>query len=300
MNPALKVIDGLPDHVGAVNVTGDVIQSQIAASIRRGHPQAKQQAPNAQRVCLVGGGPSLAETEGELVDLLHAGAKLVTVNAAYHWCLERNLKPSAQIVLDARAGNARFVDPVVPSCHYLLASQCHAETWDRVEGRPNVWIWHAMNPDDSGERCIEQALLDAYYLKRWHGVSGGTTVMMRAIMLLRVLGYLRFDLFGCDSCFLGSQHHAYAQPENDRDKRLRVTISPNDRPDLEREFFCAPWHVKQAEDFLQMIRFNGEKFLLNVHGDGLLAYMLRPSAAGVTVTTHEETVEREAAYPVLV
>jgi hypothetical protein len=275
---------------GSVNVKTDMLCAQMASAMRRGHPQVNPQPPQAERVCLVGGGPSLPDTEGELVQLVHDGAKVVTVNGAYKWCLSRNIRPSAQIVLDARPINARFVDPVVPRCHYLLASQCHPDTWDRVDGREHVWIWHAISPADrDGVRCAEQELLDAYYLKRWQGIAGGTTVMMRALLLLRILGYLRIDLFGCDSCFMDGQHHAYSQPENDSDKRLQVMVTPTDRPEQARVFTVAPWMIQQADDFLATIRGNGKHFLLNVHGDGLLAYLLRMCAAGVAMTELAES-----------
>jgi hypothetical protein len=53
---------------------------------------------------------------------------------------------------------------------------------------------------------------------------------------------------------------------------------------------CAPWHAKQLECFLQSIRLNGHQFLLNVHGDGLLAFALS-SSAGVEWSTDAAAVE---------
>ncbi len=256
---------------GNVNTDQDTLLAHAAHSIRLGYPQVKLQAVQTDRVCLVGGGPSLAETEGELRDLYYQGAKLVTVNGAYQWCLERNYRPSAQIVLDARASNARFVDPLVPQCKYLLASQCHPDTWARVTGREHVWIYHC---SDGTEGPLKD-LLDAYYCRNWHPLPGGTTVVMRAISLLRMMGFVRMDLFGIDSCYQGTAHHAYPQPENDADRRYPFTVSPSWNRSYERTFWCAPWHIKQLEDFLQMIRVNGEHFLLNVHGDGLLAFAMK-------------------------
>jgi hypothetical protein len=130
-----------------------------------------------------------------------------------------------------------------------------------------------------GPENEHQALLDAFYGGRhWHGVVGGTTVASRAVILLRLLGFLRVDLFGVDSCVLGAAHHAYPQAENDGDDVRAFAVSPVDAPDVRRVFRCTPWHIKQFEDFLQVIRVNGAHFLLNVHGDGLLAYALRASA----------------------
>ena len=259
---------------GVVNVQDQGIVANVQAAIRRQHPQLWPQAVNRDLVCLVGGGPSLAETEGELVELVHQGAKLVTVNGSYAWCLARNLKPSAQIVVDARPGNSKFLVPEVPECRYWLASQCAPDVWDTVEGRPWVGIWHAA----SGDNVTLKPVLDAYYLKNWAPVVGGSTVILRAIGLLRMLGYVRMHLFGVDSCHLEGGHHAYAQPENDTDDRIRIQVGPTARPDLVREFIVSSWHLAQADDFIKFVKANGDSFLLHVHGRGLLAWLLESGA----------------------
>jgi hypothetical protein len=273
LSDALKVLDGI-EMRGTINTPDETLLANIKHSIRLGYPQVRPQAPQADRVCLVGGGPSLEETFDELRALYFAGAKVVTVNGSYQWCLDHNIRPSAHIVLDARAENARFVNPAIPQCRYLLASQCHPDTWAAVAGRDDVWIWHAIADDNPHRQA-----LDDYYCGRWVGSPGGTTVVMRAITVLQMIGFRRFDLFGVDSCFMGTQHHAYPQAENDSDRPYPVRLFPTGRPDMGREFQCAPWHMKQLECFLQLIRLHGDTFLLNVHGDGLLAFALKVSAS---------------------
>lgn len=265
----LKVIEGL-EMEGRINTSDEEILSNIQSAIRRGYPQVKSQEIQHDRIALVGSGPSLAHTEKELVALLHEGAKLVTVNGGYHWCLEHNLKPSAQILVDARAGNERFVQPDVPGCSYILASQCHPKVWDAVEGRKSVWIFHSMN-----EGNPTKDLLDEFYQGKWHGVPGGTTVATRAMVALRMLGYLRFDLFGIDSCVMDNVHHVMPQPENANDRFYQLKVGPTSHPEMSRTFTVTGWHCKQFEDMLQFIRVNGEYVLVNVHGDGLIAYALK-------------------------
>jgi len=257
---------------GRINVPDDLLLRHVEASIRRGYPQVWPVAPNPHRVALVCGGPSIASTVDELRRLVYEGAKLVTVNGAYQWCLEQHLQPRAQIVMDARPTNARFLAPEVPHCRYYLCSQCAPETWDAVATYPHVAIWH-----DESDAAVKAAL-DAYYLGAWCGVAGGTTVGTRAIGLLRMLGFLRFDVFGLDSCWLGDRTHAYPQPENARDKRLHVTLSAVDGSAPARTFTTSPWMLKQADDVQRFVAANGDKFLLSVHGDGLIAYMLRAHA----------------------
>jgi hypothetical protein len=299
---------------GRVNVTDRELLDNIAYAIRQGHPQVQPADANAERILLVGGGPSLQETKDELIQLYYEGAKIVTVNGAYHWCLSQNLRPSVQIVVDARGHNSRFVEPAVPNCTYLLASQCASETWKAVEGRERVWIWHALGEGDDPIKEI----LDAYYLKRWHGIAGGTTVAVRALLLLRTLGFVQFDLFGIDSCWGArekanptckvcggrgwilannpptvdcecrrsrAEHHAYPQPENDNDKRLPVRISPLDDSHEGKEFWVAPWHLVQFENYLNLMSTVAEAFgRITIHGDGMLAYAMQPLGGDVKIT----------------
>lgn len=262
-----------------VNVDTDTIRDHIAASIRRGYPQLVQQAGHRpERVVLLGSGPSLNDGEDEIARLVFEGAKLVTVNGSYHWAIRRHLKPSAQVILDARADNARFLDPPVPGCGYLLASQCHPALWDAVAGRENVWIWHPVNDDPA-----IKAVLDDYYLGRWASVMGGCTVISRALWLLRMQGYLRFDLFGVDCCWRNGEHHAFDQPENAKDVSYTIRIEPpNGAP--AREFVCSLWMLKQFEDLVQQIKVLGDQFALRVHGDGVLAYYLQTAADLGTIT----------------
>ena len=270
----LDVIEGVKLSEGRANVADEALMANIRHAVRQGHPQAFNQAPQGDVVAILGGGPSLEHTVDELREVLFEGALLVTVNGAYQWAIEHNFKPKAQVVCDARESNARFVDPEIPDCRYYLASQCHPQTWAAVKGRPLVGIYHAMGPEDSEHKKF----LDSYYLGNWQGVAGGTTVTSRALGLLRMLGYLRFHLFGVDSCFFDRVHHAYAQPENDRDKVLTVKAAPTGHDELERSFQVAPWHLKQVEDMLRFIKVNGDKFLLNIHGDGLLAHVVGTNA----------------------
>ncbi len=71
-------------------------------------------------------------------------------------------------------------------------------------------------------------------------------------------------------------HHAYPQKLNDNDLRLKVTVKV-DGDDM-RIFECAPWHLKQWEDFQLWVKERGQLADLHVHGDGLIAYMMKTGA----------------------
>jgi hypothetical protein len=165
-----------------------------------------------------------------------------------------------------------------------LASQCNPEAFDLCADR-EVLIWHACS---AGQPELE--MLKEYYMGKFHVITDGTTVAIRAFSLLRMLGFQAFVVFGFDSCFLDDAHHAYAQPENDIDVRIPVWLRPQGRDDLAQRFICAPWMMKQAEDFMKLIHDKGEMFKLDVRGEGLIAAILRIAAElGSVVMPETET-----------
>ncbi len=273
---------------GRMNTAEDRILANMASAVRRGHTQWRAGPIRPERICLVGSGPSLNTTIDELRQLVWEGATLVTMNGGYHWCIDHGLQPRTQIVMDARPSNARFMNPSVPKCNYVLASQCAPEVFDAVEDRPHVWIFHAVVKDEGAT----SSLLDTYYQGQWIGIGGGTTVATRAISLLRTAGYIRFDLFGIDCCWSGKGHHAMPQPENARDRRFNVTIGVNGAPDTDRTFSLSPWMMKQAEDLLTMMKVNGRHFTLTPHGDGLFTHALtalgKSDGSDISMSAHEE------------
>ena len=93
---------------------------------------------------------------------------------------------------------------------------------------------------DRAGRTRPRKLLIDYYGGRWlsigHGPIGGTTAGVRAIALLRTLGFLRFDLFGMDSCYWTDTGMRSRNRRTTRDKAYHFTVNPSGHPELAREF----------------------------------------------------------------
>lgn len=265
-----------------LNVEEEQIRANVRANMTgRRWKQVVPHLPADKEVMIVGGGPSLADHLDTIKRMRAQGALLITLNGAYNWALENGLSVSGTVVVDARPHNARFTKPVVDGCHYLIGSQVDPSV---LEGLPEdrTYLWHTtaevikdileeLSPDDQNGNPT------------WFGIPGGSTVLLRAIPMLRMLGYKRFHLFGCDSCVMteeGStvltrgdtyQHHAYVQHENDGVPLFPVTLGG-------RVFMCQGWHIGQGEDFINLVRYMGNLFEIEVHGDGLLAWILKHGA----------------------
>lgn len=249
--------------VGKVNTSVDQIDQQVAQNINHGWQHVSPHDKQDREVVFLAGGPSMNDHVDEIKKMREDGAALVTCNGSYHWAIEHGLKPSAQIVLDARQFNARFTKPVQDKCMYLIASQVHPDT---LEGLPHdrTYLWHS-GITDANEALIRERT--GHYFP----IPGGSTVVLRSMALLRLLGYWRVHFFGFDSCVRGSSHHAYAQPENDREPLIPVTCGG-------RTFECTPWMVSQASEFRDMVKMLGDEIELAVYGDGLIAELVKTGA----------------------
>lgn len=309
---------------GVLNTSEEQVKANVRANTAQGWAQVQPHETNDVEVMILGGGPSIAAFEDDIREKKAAGVKLVTLNGAYKWALDRGLGPVTQIMVDARPFNARFVQPIDPACLYLIASQCDPsvlQVWRlRIAAAdPGVFVKSIRGGDlvlGDGDRPFEfrteaaalvaaerlraagyeqyevvrdglpkdrtllwhtsteliRDILNAAYPKGWWTIPGGSTVLLRAIPLLRLLGFKRFHLYGCDSC-LGDEerHHAYSQPENDGAFVMNVTVGG-------RVFACHPWMASQATEFLDLVKFLGDEIELEVYGDGLLSWTLEHAA----------------------
>lgn len=248
---------------GELNTAEQQILANVQANLDRGLPEVEPHETNDFEIMILGGGPSLKQFEAEIIEKRKAGMPLITLNGAYNWALERGLEPSAQIIVDAREVNVKFCQPHVDKCRYLIASQVSPKVLDALP-TDQVLLWHSAMPH----------LREAINAKRekWWPVHGGSTVFLRSLILMRMLGYHKFHVYGVDSCFLGDEHHAYAQDWNDD-----VSIPVNC---MGKIFRCAPWHFSQAQEFIDTIAGGvGEVIQMIIYGDGLLAHILNTGAA---------------------
>jgi hypothetical protein len=253
--------DALVD-AGEINVPNQTILQNVEANLAANWMELRPYEINNNEILLLAGGPSLNDFEDEIRWRQAQGANVVTLNNAYHWAVSRGITVGCTVVVDAREHNARFTHPVVDKTQYLIASQCHPSV---LEGLPRdrTFLWHTT--------AMEIRDLLNRHRKIWYGVPGGSTVALRAIPLLRMLGFQKFRCYGWDSCLIDGKSHAYEQSENDEDYICPVTVG-------NRVFRCTVWMASQAHEFMNLIRYYGDEVQLEIAGDGLLAHILLTGA----------------------
>jgi hypothetical protein len=173
--------------------------------------------------------------------------------------------------VDAREHNSRFASQQVEGCKYMLSSQCHPAVFDAAP-KDQTFLWHSVIDGDMAD------FLDAELGPGgWFPVPGGSTVMLRAFLLLRMLGYYRFHVYGFDSCLMDGEHHAYPQKENDYEGVIPVSC-----PDG-TVFRCHVWMASQAQEFIDQVRMMGDEINMIVYGNGLIAHILKTGADEVDI-----------------
>ena len=256
----VKKLFPIPEIICGVNEDKDKIRDNIKRNIKRGLPQVRPHETQWEKtVGIVLGGPTLKETFPDLLEKRQNGMPVITVNGSHRYCMTGGLIPSAMIMLDSREFNNRFVYPLAEDCKYFISSQCHPSVFENLKDN-KVWIWHCAGDDNFD-------LLKEVYGEEYYPIMGGATIALRAVHLLRMLGFHKFEMYGFDSCIIG-EHHAYEQPENDGEEVLDVVVSG-------REFLCTAAHYHQAKEFVDMISKTGEHYDLAVHGDGLISHIIK-------------------------
>ena len=254
----------MPEVVAGVNHNPELTRSNIRKNIEL---DVEQISPYETQwdsvVALVAGGASLEENFELLIDKYKSGMPVITVNGSYKYCMDRGIRPAGMVMLDPREFNNRFVDPIHEDCKYFIASQCDPSVFEKLDGK-NLYMWHCNTAEEETVSILNEKYGEAH--KDYFPILGGSTVILRSIHLLRLLGFPKFEIFGFDSCIIGN-HHAYEQPENDDEEVITLVVG-------KRSFQCTVAQYHQAKEFIEMVSLTGEHYEMVVHGDGLISYLI--------------------------
>lgn len=209
-------------------------------------------------ICIVGGGPSLADTLDELKWRKSIGQKVWALNGCAKFLYRHGIVADAVIIVDARPENADFLVGLDKGTTIYLASQCHPTLFDHAEDYElNVIFWHANTPG-----MVE--LLSDEKARPVHLIGGGSTVGMNAMVLAFSSGYRKIHLYGFDSSYRDGAHHSYKQPQNDGDRIIDALYR-------DQKFKISAWMAQQVADFQSLVPgLVGDGCIITVAGGGLL------------------------------
>lgn len=202
-------------------------------------------------VAIVGGGPSLKQTWEQLRDFK---GKIVALNGAHHFLIERGIVPWACVLMDAQPSTIEFIKPSHAKVKYFVASQVDTPVINALlRSKRYLRLFHLNTPEWEAQA---QVMEDA--------VNSAGTVASAALCVLHMIGFRTFHLFGVDSCITDS-HHAYEQKQNDKDAIFTVEFEG-------KKYRCTDWMAVQFHGFMKLVRTHGMD--VTVHGESLLKHGL--------------------------
>jgi SAM-dependent methyltransferase len=258
-----------------LNVSKEKSHENIIANSKLGLRPVRPHQPQDTEVMMVCGGPTTLDFKDDIIAKREAGMPLITMNGTYKLMLDWGLKPSMFTMIDGREFNERFVYDVpgmTDDCQYFISSHCNPSVFDKVP-HDRTFLWSVSLSKEDIEVTKEHY---GEMYKDWFPCPGGSTVALRTICLLRMLGFNKIHIYGMDSCNF-DEHHAYEQKENDNKQEFTMTVGGG--TPYEKKFKCNGWHVYQAKEFLAMMPRILMDCDLAVHGDGMIAYMLNTAAS---------------------
>lgn len=221
-------------------------------------------------VVIVGGGPSLKDTVQSIRWRAEAGQKVWALNGAGQYLISQGIIPDAIVMADARPENTWLLPQSTEGVEFLLASQCAPQVFDAL-ARAKVTLWHVNAPGTEDFLSSEKG-------KPVHLIGGGSTVGLNAMVIAFARGIRKIHLYGFDSSYRESEHHAYAQAGNDGDRVIDALYG-------DAKFKTTAWMAQQVNEFQDLVpALASDGCIISVGGDGLLPTVARDLQGKVPLT----------------
>ena len=196
------------DHDAKRHEFLELTLSNMRSALERGLPEVRSCRRHAHTLSVAAGGPSLADTVGELDGYIGA------VNGSQKWLKNRDILPDACGIADPYERMADIID-ADKRVRYFVSSTCHPAVFDKLKDC-HVQLWHSSGAEGAQEIC------QGKNPGNWFMIGGGCTMGLRWINLGYMLGFRRFHLHGMDSSFRDTTHAYPDRRDGDSDPILIV------------------------------------------------------------------------------
>lgn len=243
----------------------------VRVNAGRSFDRLEQQPWTDRPLCIVAGGPSLADYMTILKSFL-PDCDVLSVNGAYKHLSELGIESDHFVLIDSRPENVTHVERPLEKTRHYLASQVHPSVFSALAGH-DVTMFHL------GTEATIEALegSETDFLAAPIGMAS-----VHAIYIAAALGYRKQFLFGYDFSQKPGKTYAFDQPMNADDQSLTVTMNG-------KEYRTTMALARTAEQFVKAIYplMQGCDLDIRMCSSGLLPDMLLES-----MKPHSEDTER--------
>lgn len=215
-----------------------LLQIQQTASL--GLPEARPEPTKSQALNVYAAGPSGALTEPP------AGPTLA-LNGSLRTFTRQGLAPTYWAGCDPQELLADLLEDLPEETTYFVASKCHPRVFEKLKDR-KVIVWH-----------VSDTSADPY------AVPTAISITLTALSLMRMQGYMTFNVHGWDCCYIDDKGYAIDQQAPGDGINVQM---PNGRIFRTKTTWAA-----ECQD--AVIQLSQADYVVNIHGDGLVRAMIQ-------------------------
>lgn len=244
-------------------IPAEHLARNIAVNIEREIPRFVQRdgfyAVRKGPLAIVAAGPSVNTQIERIKDF----DNVLVCGSAHDHLVRAGVIPTYALVSDGGKEDRGNLSLPQKETTYLIASQCDPGLFEHLADN-HVEMWHyAGQATPSAE---EEAIL----LNGERSISWGSTVTINSITIALMLGFQQLHFFGFDSCYgdYGLAHHCCDIAGSLEYQKVPAIIG-------DKQFVSDLGLMAQANQFFHLVEVNGQWFHSTIHGDGLIAEMVR-------------------------
>lgn len=252
----VNTIAATPSTVAIQKIKENVVKY---SKYKRLHELEEFKKIKNEPIALVGGGPSLDSTKGEL----RRFKNIIACGSSHDWLISNNIIPTYSTICDPDPICANYITKPNHKTNYLIATACDKKIFDALDGY-QITMWHCYSDD------ALKALMEVE--QNVQAVGGGCTVGLRSLSIALMFGYSDIHFFGFDSC-LGEKdkHHAYDfTDETEQLGEIYLLKFGTNNNIQSKEYRCAGYQLAQATHFHNFYKEYSGIFTPTFHGEGLL------------------------------
>lgn len=192
---------GPPPEGGILPVDERDFINQIRTNCRRDLPVLKKAPEHDKIMVMVCGGPSaklfLEDIRKKRQDDRY---RIFCSNKTHDWLIENEIIPHYQFMIDPKEGKWKDVRKPHKDVKYLIGLCSHPKVFDALKGYDVTMVASLSGAHIDG--ISDSMIMSAFFDKNDYAIlEGGSMAGLRAMNLAHVLGYLKVEFYGFDSCF---------------------------------------------------------------------------------------------------
>ena len=184
-------------------------------------------------------------------------------NLTHDWLISEGVVPHYQFIIDPKAIKVDDCKNPHPDVEYLIGISCDQSVFKALDGYRVQRVFSVCGVGDPSDVQVIKALFPYQEITY---LFGGTMAGLRAMSLADVMGFLRVEYYGFDSCFFDKDKDG--NPIYYSYKKMRKENIQEAETQSGKTFLTSPVFASQANQFLKWKhRYEWIDFI--IHGESL-------------------------------